>query len=353
MYPHIEINIKKLKNNVATIISLCQNAGIKTIFGVTKVIAQDLKIVNALVSSGITHLADSRIENIKAFQHFKLPKVLLRLPMAYEVNDVVKFCDISLNSELDTIRLLNEAALKNHKTHNIILMFDLGDLREGIWFKDDYLKIVSEILRLSNIKLIGIGTNLTCYGAVIPTYDNLFILTDIKKQIEKYFNLKLDIISGGNSSSLHLVVNHNLPKEINNLRIGEAFYLGRETAFEKNIAACHNDVFTLKAQVIELKTKPSLPVGERGVDAFGQKVHYEDVGLINRAILAIGKQDVYPTNIWPMDKNIRILGASSDHLILDVTKANYKLGDIISFHMNYGGLLQLMTSRYVKKVYVE
>ncbi|HEY8365144.1 MAG TPA: alanine racemase, partial [Haloplasmataceae bacterium] len=265
---------------------------------------------------------------------------------------VVKYCDISLNSELKTIMALNKTAEKLNKVHEIILMFDLGDLREGIWFESDYLSIIDKILKLENIELVGIGTNLTCYGSIIPTYNNLSILVKIKEKIESTFNMKLKIVSGGNSSSLHLLFKKEMPIGINSLRIGEAFYLGRETAYETNLDFCFQDVFTLKAQIIELKTKPSLPFGERGVDAFGQKVEYEDKGLMKRAILGIGKQDVYHTNIWPIDDRINILGSSSDHLILDVTQANYQLGDIIDFRMGYGGLLQLMTSNYIRKVYV-
>lgn len=352
MYPMIEVHLPKLKHNVESIVNLCKEAGINTIFGVTKVLAGNLEAIDMVIKSGITHIADSRIENLKLFKDYKLPKVLLRLPMQSEVSECVKYADISLNSELETIILLDKEAQKQGKIHQIILMFDLGDLREGLWFENDYFSIVGEILKLRNIKLKGIGTNLTCYGSIIPTKDNLSMLVNIKERIEEKFNIKLEIISGGNSSSLHLIDKKELPVGINSLRIGEAFYLGRETAYEQDLPFCFQDVFTLKAEIIELKTKPSYPVGERGVDAFGQKVEYEDIGLIKRAILAVGKQDVYPSNIWPIDENVKILGSSSDHLIVNVSNTNYKVGDIISFRMGYGGLLQLMTSQYVKKACV-
>ncbi len=351
MYPQICVNIEKLKHNTKTLVKMCMDKGITSIFGVAKVLSGDKTITNAVIESGITHIADSRIENLQLFETSELPKVLLRLPMLSEVYAVVKYSDVSLNSEIETIRKLNDAAAKINKIHQVILMFDLGDLREGIWFENEYLTIVEQILKLKNIKLLGIGTNLTCYGTIIPSAENIGILNDIKKIIEDKFLIQLEIISGGNSSSLHFILNNNLPKVINNLRLGEAIFLGRETAYGKNITDLYHDIFTLKAEIIELKSKPSLPIGETGVDAFGNKPIYEDLGIIDRAIVAIGKQDVYPGNIWPIDKNIKILGASSDHLIIDVTKSNYKLGDIISFGTGYGGLLQLMTSKYVKKEY--
>lgn len=351
MYPQICVNIEKLKHNTNTMVKMCMDKGITSIFGVIKVISGDKAVINAVMESGITHIADSRIENLQLLENYDLPKVLVRLPMISEVEAVVKYSDISLNSEIETIKQLNDAAAKINKIHQIVLMFDLGDLREGIWYDIDYLPIIEQILNLENIKLLGIGTNLTCYGAIIPSVENIGILNKIKETIEDKFSIQLEVISGGNSSSLHFILDDNLPKVINNLRLGEAIFLGRETAYEKNISELYQNIFTLKAEIIELKTKPSMPIGESGVDAFGNKPVYEDIGIINRAIVAVGKQDVYPGNIWPIDKNIKILGASSDHLIIDVTKSNYKLGEIISFGMSYGGLLQLMTSKYVKKVY--
>jgi predicted amino acid racemase len=353
MFPSLQINLTKLTHNVATLVALCQENQIKTIFGVTKVLAGDQLAIDAMIKGGITHLADSRIENLRRLKDLALPKVLVRLPMTSEVDEVVRIADISLNSEIETIRQLNQAAEKQNTDHGIILMFDLGDLREGIWFESDYLSLVTEILTLKHIHLKGIGTNLTCYGGVIPTPTNLSQLLTIKTKIESYFNIQLEIISGGNTSSLHLLYKNILPAGINNLRLGEGFFLGRETAYEADLKALYQDVFELQAEIIELKEKPSIPIGEIGVDAFGHKPSFTDKGTIIRAIVGIGKQDVYPSNIEPIDPEVIILGSSSDHLILDVTKGNYKLGDLVRFKLSYGGLLQSMTSPYVKKQYVE
>ena len=103
---------------------------------------------------------------------------------------------------------------------------------------------------------------------------------------------------------------------------------------------------------MELKEKPSLPIGEVGVDAFGQKPYYEDRGIIKRAIIAIGQQDTDPGSMEPLDEQMDILGASSDHMILDVSKCTkaYKVGDVVSFKVGYGGMLKTATSPYVEKV---
>lgn len=349
MYPKVLVNITKLKANLTYLNSLCDQFGITSRFLVTKVLAGNVEIIEALMPCGFTHLADSRIANLKLMQSLPYPKVLLRLPSPSEIDDVVKYADLSLNSELSTIISLNEAAKKQKKKHQIILMFDLGDLREGIFYQDDYFPLLEQIIPLSNIELVGIGTNLTCYGGIIPSVEHFETLLKIKESIVKRYQINLSIISGGNSSTIPLVQKGLLPKGINNLRLGEAVFLGRETAYGKAIPTMHQDAFLLYAEIIEIQTKPSYPLGEIGMNSFGEKPTFIDYGLMKRAIIALGKQDIQIDNLTPIDSNITILGGSSDHLIIDITKSNYQVGDILCFKLNYPGLLQIMTSNYVKK----
>ncbi|MDD3171019.1 MAG: ornithine racemase Orr [Bacilli bacterium] len=353
MYPNIEINLRKLSKNARFVLEACQNNGINFPFAVVKVFAGDLPCTKTIIDAGYHYLADSRIENLIKYTDLNVKKVLLRISMPSDIENVIRYSDLSLESEIITIEALNIEARAQKKIHDIILMLDLGDLREGIFCNDNYLSRVSEILRCKNINLLGIGTNLTCYGGVIPTDENMNKLVEIKNNIEKEFQIKLEIISGGNSSSLKMLLDHQLPQEINNLRIGEAIALGRETAYGENIPNMEDDIFTINAELIEVMKKPSLPIGEIGVNAFGEKPVIRDQGMMKRGILALGRQDVYYENLIPLDSNIKIIGQSSDHLIVDLTKTDYHLGDIISFNVNYGGLLQTMSSLYVKKIYIK
>lgn len=353
MYPLLRINLEKLRKNTQTIVNLCEKRNIKVV-GVTKVFCAIPEVAQTMVKGGVEILGDSRIKNLKKLQHIPVPKMLLRIPMKSEVEEVIKYADISLNSEIDTIKSLSEEAKKQRKIHEIILMVDLGDLREGV-LKEDVIPIVEQIVKLEGIRLRGIGTNLTCYGSVIPTPDILEELVEIKNSINKKFNLNLDIVSGGNSSSLYLVQNGLIPRGITQLRIGEAIVLGRETAFGDRIPHTYDDVFILEAQIVELKEKPSYPRGILGMDAFGERQVYVDRGIMKRAILAVGKQDVNMNDLIPMDSSIELIGSSSDHLIVNVTNSQYpyKVGDIIKFKLRYGGILSCSTSEYVEKVIEE
>lgn len=355
MYPKLVIDLNKVKNNLNKTIEMVKGSGCSLMI-VTKGYCADMEIFKLLEDSEIDYLADSRIQNLKKYEGTTKERVLLRLPMMSEAEEVVRYSDISLNSEMETIKKLNEAALRLNMKHKILLMIDLGDLREGIFFEneDEIYHSVEQILNMKNIELFGLGVNLTCYGAVIPKKENLSILIEIANKIEKKFNIKLQMISGGNSSSVYLIGKNELPKGINNLRVGEAFLLGGETAYGQMLDGFYDDAFTLEAEIIELKEKQTVPVGETGVDAFGNKPVYEDLGVIKRAIIAVGRQDVDPDNLHPIDPQVSILGASSDHLILNVnnTDYNYKVGDTVKFKLAYSSLLRATTSAYVEKDYV-
>lgn len=350
MYPRVEISLDKIKHNTKRLVELCGKNEIE-IAGVTKVFCAIPEVAKILADNGVKMLADSRIENLKEISHIKVPKLLLRLPMISQADEVVEYADISLNSELETIRVLSEKAISKEKIHKIILMVDLGDLREGIIEEAHIYNIIEEMLKLKNIELIGIGTNLTCYGGIIPKQDNLSKLVELKNNIESKFNVILTIVSGGNSSSLYLLEQGGIPNGINHLRLGEAIVLGRETAYGDRIKDTYDNCFKLIAEIIEIKDKPSVPIGEIGMDAFGNKPTFEDRGIRRRAICAVGKQDVSINDITPDDEKIAILGGSSDHLILDITDCfyRYKIGDKVSFKLNYGGILSTTTSKYVHK----
>ena len=362
MYPRLIIDVNKLKSNLDAVAHITKDEGRCSLMIVTKGLCADKEMVHAVAQHpAVDFVADSRVKNIRTYadevrQNGK-KTVLLRIPMHDEAAEVVKYVDLSFNSELSTIRLLNEEAEKAGVVHNVLLMIDLGDLREGIFFRneDQIFAAVEEILSLSNVELYGIGVNLTCYGAIIPKYDNLSQLADLAARIETKYDVKLNVVSGGNSSSIYLIEKGELPAGINNLRLGEAFLLGNDTAYGTKLPGTTGDTLILEAQIVELKEKPSLPIGEVGVDAFGHKPFYEDRGIIKRAIIAVGKQDVELDSMTPLDEKIDVLGGSSDHIILDVTKSDtdYKVGDVVRFTLGYGGMLKAATSPYVEKAYIK
>ena len=355
MYPRIVIDLNKLQHNANTLCQMAKGRNINDLAFVTKVFCADAEMVHALSKTPCRYLADSRIENLANYPETNQLKILLRLPMISQVEDVVRYSDISFNSEKETLAALSAAAQKLGKQHNVVLMIDMGDLREGVFFKNEtqILQLANFIENDPNLVLYGTAFNLTCYGSVLPTQENLTEFLRITKMIESQIGRKLKFVSGGNSSSVSLLLlgRENLP--FTNLRLGEALVLGRETAYEQDIAELYQDIFTLEAELIEIQQKPSYPIGKIGVNAFGEKAEYTDLGVRRRAIAAIGRQDIDCDGLTPVDEGITIVGASSDHLILDITdcKDTHKIGDVVHFRMNYSALLRGFTSNYVKRSY--
>lgn len=349
MYPAVEINLNQIIKNAKSMQKICESQN-KTYCLVTKVVSDNKEIVKALVDNGVNCIGESRIENLISYEDLKVEKWLIRIPMLCEVKNVVKYSDVSLNSELDTIKALNEEAIKQNKIHKIILMYELGDLREGC-SKEELEEILPEILKLSNIKIYGLGTNLSCYGATIPTDENMSELVSVAEELEEKFGFKFELISGGNSSSFKMLKNGELPERINNLRLGESIFLGNVPCFEEPILEFNRNNFILKTQIIELKEKASVPRGKHYVDSFGRIPTFVDRGIRKKAIIALGKQDVRLDCLIPEINEIIVLGGSSDHIILDVSdcKKEFKVGDEVSFKLTYGGVLSLMTSKYVQR----
>ena len=358
-YPVLEINLNKIYENTNYIVNLCKNLDIN-IAGVVKVVNAQIEVVEKMVEGGCKYIASSRIEqliNIKE-EGIKNENMLIRMPMIREIKDVVKYIDISLNSELETIKKLNKECENQNKEHKVILMMDLGDLREGIFSKEEFIETALCIENnLDNINLYGVGTNLSCYGSIKPSYDNLNKLCNVATEIENKIGRELDLISGGATTSIPLILKNNMPKKINNLRIGEAIIVGRDLIdyWKYDIKEIHKDTIILKAEIIELKNKPSYPIGEMFIDAFGNKPIYEDKGIRKRAILGVGKQDfVYYDTLIPLENGINIVGASSDHLIVDIEDSDkmFEVGDILSFELFYPSALYLSLSSYVSKKYI-
>jgi ornithine racemase len=350
--PRVDIDLSRIERNARTIVERCEQAGIQ-VFGVTKGTCGMPQVARAMLRGGVAGIAESRFENIHRLRDsgIQCPLMLLRSPPLARAEDVVRTVDISLQSELEVIREVSRVAARLGRVHDIVLMVDLGDLREGIW-PSELLPMVEQVEQLRGVRIAGLGTNLTCFGAIIPTEENLSQLLAHAYKVERLTGRRLDWVSGGNSSSLPLLLAGRMPQGINNLRIGEAILQGgRDTFHEHPWPELDRDAFLLSGELLEVKVKPSIPIGKSGIDAFGQKPRFVDEGDRLRGIANIGREDVIVEGLMPMTRGVRVLGASSDHLVLDLTDADVplKVGDSIQFRMSYGALLAAMTSEYVEK----
>lgn len=352
VYPCINIHLDTITENTRNMVEACHHHGI-TPAGVTKLACAYPEVGQAIIDGGIHLLADSRIANLKKLHHLKAEKMLLRIPAISEASDVVQYADISLNSELTTLQALSDEAVKQHKTHQVIIMHDLGDLREGSFYQEETLALSRQAIELPGIELVGLGTNLACYGGVEPTADNQNQLIALARKIEAENQITLQYITGASSAGLTIMQRGELPQGINQLRLGASVLMGIGLN-DDPVPNTRQDTFDLTAEIVEIKIKPSVPVNSTALDAFGNKPEFVDRGIRKRAICAIGKQDVDIDQITPKDSNVIVIGGSSDHLILDIndSETDYKVGSLVDFELSYSGVLQCMTSEYVNKRFI-
>ena len=344
--PRLEIDLGKIQHNARTLVERLARRGI-SVTGVTKAALGSPEIARAMLQAGVRDLGDSRIENIEAMRRSQVPArmSLIRSPMLSQAKRVVTSADVSFNTELEVIRRLSFEAGKLDRTHAVVLMVELGDLRDGI-LPVDLMAAVAETLSLPNIVFKGLGTNLACRSGVSPDDSNMGKLSRLANMIEATFDISIEIVSGGNSANLEWVFSSEFKGRINNLRLGESILLGREALHRHVIDGLHTDAITLVAEVIESKVKPTQPWGNLAQTAFGVRPVGTDRGAIPQSILAIGIQDVDLCGLVP-PKEIEILGGSSDHLIVTSSGDNAAVGTEITFQLDYSALLRAMTSPFV------
>ncbi len=349
----VTVDLAKIAENTRRVVAALPGVDI---VAVTKVTCGSPQVACAMLAGGASALGESRLENAARLRDagISAPIWLVRTPVPALADEAVRVSDISVVSELAVVDALNAAAARAGRTYGVLVMVDIGDLREGM-MPDELPAFLECAERYRAIDVIGIGASLTCYGAIVPDERNLGELAALHAAAEEQLGRKL-VLSGGSSTSLDPVIHGLAPGTISNLRIGEAIVLGVDPATREQIPGLElfTDAVTLSAPVIECKLKPSKPIGTSAQDAFGGSPVFEDLGPRRRALGAIGRQDAPPEGLVPLDPRIKVLGASSDHLVLDVHElpACSMIGDTIEFRPGYSAVLALFTSEYVAKEYV-
>lgn len=351
---HIILNKSKLKHNYQKLNTFFNKHKIEWT-PVSKILCGDQQYLEVLLELQLSSIADSRITNLRIIKAIdpNCRTIYIKPPAKNVVSDIIKYADISFNSDFYTIKLLNDEAQKQNKTHEIILMIDLGELREGV-MREDFLELYEKVIQLPQIKIIGIGSNLSCLYGVLPNTDKLNQLCLYKQLVELKYNTKIPYISGGSSVTISLIENDLLPKEINHFRVGESLFMGTNPYNQTDFEELEQNVFELHAEIIELYEKPIVPSGEIGTNVEGEIAQFdeENIGKKSyRALIDVGLLDVDIKHLTPADSSVVIEAGTSDITVLDLGKNanNYQVGDVIKLHLDYMGIVRIMNSKYIDK----
>jgi len=351
---YVKLYRSELRHNFEYLDSLFKENGIK--WGITtKLLCGNKEFINEVINLGVGEVHDSRISNLRVVKKVDPDTVTIYIkpPPKDTIPDLIKYADISLNTELSTMHELSEEAVRQGKVHKVIIMIEMGDLREGV-MRDDLVDFYEKVFRLPGLEVVGLGTNLNCLHGVMPDGDKLIQLALYKQIIELRFKKKIPLVSGGTTVTIPLLLKNQLPTGVNHFRIGEALFFGKDLFTDGVIEGMSDQVLELYTQIIEISEKPMVPTGELGINPQGKtaQIVEENVGKTTyRAIVDIGTLDIQPSYLIPVNENITITDASSDMLILDVggNPNNYKVGDKIRFKLKYMGALGLMSSDYIEK----
>ncbi|WP_129669911.1 alanine/ornithine racemase family PLP-dependent enzyme [Phytoactinopolyspora endophytica] len=347
--PRLEINLAAITHNSRVLVDRLAPRHIR-VTGISKAALGSSGVAGAMVRGGVTGLGDSRVENLARLRtaEVAVPLTLIRSPMLSQTELVVRHADVSLNTEAAVLDALSSAAIRWRTTHSVVLMVELGDLREGV-AAADVVEMARTVGRQPGLQLAGLGTNLACQCGVVPDQHKMDQLSRLAGQVEKARGAALSVVSGGNSANLEWALATDDVGRVDELRLGESILLGTEPLHRRVIDGLRTDAFTLVAEVIEAKLKPAQPWGDIAQAAFGDQPPRGGAGTIRQAILAVGRQDVDPDGLTP-PPGVMALGMSSDHLVVDVGDHDVSVGDELAFRLDYSALVRAMTSPFVAHV---
>lgn len=346
--PRLDIDLGAITQNARALVDRLSPMGIQ-VMGVTKAALASPQVASAMRAGGVHGLGDSRVQNLSRLRAAEPDAhlTLIRTPMLSQIEEVVRQADASFNSEPVVLEQLSRAALRLGRVHEVVLMVELGDLREGVGAAD-VVDLARGVDRHKGLRLTGLGTNLACQSGIVPDAHKMAELSRVVTEVERACGLRLTVVSGGNSANLDWALSAEDVGRVNELRLGESILLGTEPLHRRHVPGLRTGAFCLTAEVIEVQDKPAQPWGKVAQAAFGAPSQRVSDGFARQAILAIGRQDADLDGLT-LPAGLSPLGMSSDHFIIDASGTSIAVGDQVTMQLGYAGLLRAMTSPFVTK----
>jgi ornithine racemase len=331
--PRLEIHLDKVFQNAEFIVKKLGVLGIKTV-GITKGCAGDLSIAGAMISAGVAAIGDSHFQNIVKLKQggVNFPFWMIRNPLSKQLSQIIENTEISFNSETSTIqRIADQNALSN-SSHQVVIMVEVGDLREGIYPKD-LGKFLNGLNTTARNSIAGIGATLGCLTHDQPARQHLELVTEAADMFKRHLGRPPQIVTLGGSCLIPLMLeNPNLLRGVTHLRVGEAILLGMD-GLGNQIDGLHQDAIELVAEVIEVHDHPKLGKDAREV-AVG--VGYQDMDAPDTQVTSILES--------------KIIASTSDHTVLSCpSDMDVKVGAEVHFRLSYKAMLRAFISPYVEK----
>ncbi|MCD8479914.1 MAG: hypothetical protein LRZ88_06595 [Candidatus Cloacimonetes bacterium] len=236
-------------------------------------------------------------------------------------------------------------------------MIEMGELREGIK-REGLIPFYKKIFKLSNLDVVGIGTNLGCMYGIQPTYDKLIQLVLYEQLIEAKFKRNLELVSGAAALPCPSWNGARcLPGSTISALVRQPFWALLPWITSQSWGSIP-ELSLFEANIVELYKKSNVPDGTITDAAVGHTPDDPDVEEESqsfKAIMDFGVLDVDAEHLVPEDPDIRFFGNSSDLTVYDLgdNPRGYKTGDVMRFELKYMAVAKLMYSRFVEKVLID
>ena len=228
------INLKKIENNVKTIINSSKNYKYHIAVVKANCYGLGIKCIKSILLGGANYLAVSSLEEALKIRKLTNTRILVLEPIDIKYIDKAKQNNITLT--ISSLEYLERIKDKEFTCH---LKINTGMNRLGISSREELNKVY-KIIKESNIILEGIYTH------IYKSSDSILTEKQFKRfeNITKNINLnEFEIVHIPNSET---ITNYKKKNYVNGCRMGIIMY-----GFDNNLDL--ESVFTLKSRIIEIK----------------------------------------------------------------------------------------------------
>lgn len=328
----LQVDVDAIGRNAEVVGRLLARRGINLV-GVTKGCLGDARVGAAMLAGGAVALADTRDQNLQRLRA-ALPNAELHRIYLPPLSGPFEPGDITYISSVEGARAVAAQTGGGAKQRRVMIQLETGDLRDGVP-REDLLGLVSAVIEDERLQLEGLSTNYACFeGTRDGVRESLRVIASAASELAAA-GIPVERVSGGNSSILWLVQRgETLPPKITELRCGEALLFGCDALCDEEITGCRQDACRLRAEVLEMYTKPAIG------------------GRRRRLVLGIGRQDLDSGAVRFVHEGLSEIGRSADYLVVEQAEVRSmtKVGDFVQIIPSYEALVAAWTSPYVERI---
>ncbi len=362
--PKICLNRSALEHNLRIITRLASRWNFQWL-PVLKMVASYPPIKNFLRANGYPVTGTADIDEYLCSGAVPTPDahVYINIAPLQRAEDVVRRFQRSAVSSREGLRAMEQAAAQTGLRHEILLMIDLGDGREGIPVGPELDSLLKSIERHppAHARIAGIGATLGCMSGLCPDDGIMRRLIGIMKDIRNVIPSPATVSLGGsifwNWFALHHDSFHEEIQKIPGwkieLRMGDPLLVGfdmyRNTAFLGG--NFRRDVFELQAQVLEVQKKHPHKDGTYVTNGHGGHLDETCIRPRIQALLDCGILHTDVTDIKPDWPEAELINYSGNYTVFDVTKCPQRpvQGDVVRFYPGYWAVARAFRTPQTEK----